>query len=308
MKVRNPAIELYRCVLMFGICMLHAAITPGHGRVWLINLLCFCVDGFVFITGYFGCQFKPSKLLRLLLTGVLCAILCAKGNFNEAIKIFRDYWFLHAYILMMIFAPLIDNTLEKDLNLKIFLPILIAIFVWGFSQSLPIIGKVVPKTSGLANYSAFTLLGVYILGRLYRKLRLGRRLNTLWVVIAIFIFTILCSVGLNEYNSPTSALLAGACFYFFEKIKLNDYIAKAVLMVSPSIFAIYLLHQPGRLFSQYNFVSSCVNYGWNIYITYFLTGSIMFFGSLILDIPRRIGAKCMTSLEVGGFLSILDEF
>lgn len=41
---RNPAIELYRCVLMLGICVLHAVITPGVSRAWLINLLCFYVD------------------------------------------------------------------------------------------------------------------------------------------------------------------------------------------------------------------------------------------------------------------------
>lgn len=298
--MRNPAIELYRCLLMFGICILHAAITPGYGRVWLINLLCFCVDGFIFITGYFGCRFKLSKLLKLLGTGIFCAILCAKGNLNEAIRIFGDYWFLHAYVLMMICAPLVDNALEKTVNLKMFIPLFAAIFVWGFAQSLPVIGKIVPQTSGLSNYSGFTLLGIYVLGRMYRKLRLDERMNILFVAVASIVLAILCSIGLNEYNSPSAALLAGACFYMISKVKLNKFVAKMVLVIAPSVFAIYLLHQPGTFFSQRMFVIDCVNRGWNIYMIYAVCGVIAFCGSLIIDIPRRIVAKYIV-IAGGGY-------
>lgn len=304
-RTRNPAIELYRCVLMFGICVLHAAITPGHGRVWLINLLCFCVDGFAFITGYYGCRFKPSKILRLLGTGVFCALICSKGDLNDTVAIFKGYWFLHAYVLMMVFAPLVDNALEKSLNLKTMLPILIAIFIWGFSPTLPILGWVAPKTAGLTGYSGLTLLGVYVLGRLYWKLGLQERMHMRYVLSSAIVLAVLCASGLNEYNSPTAALLAGCCFYLFGKLRMPECLSKVLPILAPSVFAIYLLHQPGRLFSPYGFVRHCVSDGWNVYTAYIVCGSIMFFGSAIVDIPRRIASKCAIRW---GVLSRLDAW
>lgn len=303
---RNTSIELYRCVLMFGICVLHSAITPGYGRVWLINLLCFCVDGFAFITGYYGCRFKPSKVIRLFLIGAFCALVCAKGDFDELVRIFGDYWFLHAYILMMVFAPLIDLTLEKTINLRLILPLLVAIFAWGFAPTLPKIGYLIPKTEGLANYSGLTLLGVYILGRLYRKLHLQERLNIRYVVFATVALAVLCALGLNEYNSPTAALLAGCCFFLFNGIKLNGFVSEVVNLLAPSVFAIYLLHQPGRLFSHYSFVKSWVDDGWNVYATYVIAGGIAFFGSVIVDIPRRLISKYAVIVGAG-VMNALDD-
>ena len=303
---RNPAIELYRCVLMFGICMLHAAITPGCGRVWLINLLCSCVDGFVFITGFYGCRFKPSKVLKLLLTGMFCAMVCAKGDIKETVLIFGGYWFLHAYVLMMVFAPLVDGMLEKSINLKVMLPLLVVIFIWGFSPTLPIIGWIVPKTAGLTGYSGLTLLGIYVLGRMYKLLGLQNRMRTLYVLPATVVLAVLCALGLNEYNSPTSALLAGCCFFLFFKIKMHGIAAEIVFMLAPSVFAIYLLHQPGRFFLQYNFVNGVVEKGWNVYMAYFAAVAIMFWGSAILDIPRRIMAKCVVVAGGKGSSAIDD--
>ena len=301
---RNPAIELYRCVLMLGICVLHAAITPGVSRAWLINLLCFCVDGFVFITGYYGCKFKLSKVMRLLGVDAICAFICAKGDVRHAINVYCGYWFLHAYVLMMVFAPLVDAILEKSINLKVVLPLLFVIFVWGHAPTLPVVGEFVPKTAGLTNYSGLTLLGVYIIGRLYKKMGLDERLRVVWVAFAAVVFMVLCALDLNEYNSPTSALLAGCGFFLFSRIKINSIISKVVFIIAPSIFAVYLLHQPGCLFSQDSFVRDCVVKGWNVYWTYFVCGLIVFTGCLVVDIPRRLLGKYLVKIR----WKWLDEF
>lgn len=62
---RNPAIELFRILAMFGICMIHVSGQGPYRSVWPTNLCCAAVPAFIFISGYFGVRFSVSKLLRL---------------------------------------------------------------------------------------------------------------------------------------------------------------------------------------------------------------------------------------------------
>ena len=67
---RNAAIEFFRCLLMFGIVVQHVVGQSAyirHGADFLTN---WCVCGFVFVSGYFGIKFKPSKFLSLIALGV----------------------------------------------------------------------------------------------------------------------------------------------------------------------------------------------------------------------------------------------
>lgn len=64
--LRNPAIEAYRCLLMFGICILHSChIFYPNSAYWPKSVLCTCVVGFVFISGWFGVRFSVSKVMKL---------------------------------------------------------------------------------------------------------------------------------------------------------------------------------------------------------------------------------------------------
>ena len=60
---RNPAIELFRVLLMFGICLLHVQTAAGGGR--LTSVLVSCVPGFVMISGWFGIHFSWRKIFML---------------------------------------------------------------------------------------------------------------------------------------------------------------------------------------------------------------------------------------------------
>lgn len=71
---RDNNIELFRALLMLGICVLHAITMCGHPNQWLSGPLSACVDGFVFISGYYGVKFKSSKIIKLDALGIYCVV------------------------------------------------------------------------------------------------------------------------------------------------------------------------------------------------------------------------------------------
>ena len=70
---RNDSIDVYRCLLMLGICLLHAITQGGHNVVWAANILLWCVPGFMFISGWYGIQFSHRKVLKLYGISLYCA-------------------------------------------------------------------------------------------------------------------------------------------------------------------------------------------------------------------------------------------
>ncbi len=70
---RNAAIDCYRVMLMFGICMLHSITQAGHNVPWVANMLSWCVPGFMFISGWFGIRFSFVKVARLYVISLYCA-------------------------------------------------------------------------------------------------------------------------------------------------------------------------------------------------------------------------------------------
>ena len=195
---RNASIELFRLLLMFGICLLHSAINPGYSRAWFINITCFCVTAFAFISGYYGASFRPSKIVRLVGTGVICALICGRGNISRAWGIYGGYWFLHAYVLMMCLAPLVDGAISRKGAIAVAMPLLVAVFVWGDLPSLPFFGKLnIPVTPGLEAFSGLTLLGAYVAARIYRLFGL-ERIRSRWIVVIIPILVCFAALGMNE--------------------------------------------------------------------------------------------------------------
>ena len=115
--IRESGVELYRIMLMFGICLLHSVIACGHTNINLNHLLLPCVDGFVLISGWFGVKFSWRKVGSLYLQAFYAAFiaecLIGDGGLAGVFFLVRRFWFLHAYIIMMMFAPLINKALES---------------------------------------------------------------------------------------------------------------------------------------------------------------------------------------------------
>ena len=279
---RNASIELFRLLLMFGICLLHSAINPGYSRAWFINITCFCVTAFAFISGYYGASFRPSKIVRLVGTGVICALICGRGNISRAWGIYGGYWFLHAYVLMMCLAPLVDGAISRKGAIAVAMPLLVAVFVWGDLPSLPFFGKLnIPVTPGLEAFSGLTLLGAYVAARIYRLYGL-ERMRSRWIVVIIPILVCFAALGMNEYNNIVALLLSAMFFTAFDKIRLPPWMSRVVVVLSPSVFAI----------------------GCNIYIAYFAAALTVFFLAMAVDLPRRLAERIMRPILVRAYTLI----
>ena len=112
---RTPQIEVHRCLLMYGICLLHTIGNSLGKDLWASSLLMFCVDGFILISGYFAIHFTWKKVIALECTGIWCAfVACAfeakyyggVGFIVNSWHAFLQYWFL---ISLYIFSTLSET-------------------------------------------------------------------------------------------------------------------------------------------------------------------------------------------------------
>lgn len=234
MRKRDLNIELMRLVLMYLICMIHAVgYVPARWDHWLTNICFMGVLGFVLISGYFGIRFSWMKALKLEGVGVGCAMTVIALSlpfdpanrsiahaFNEVVRLWKGYWFIHAYVVMMCLAPLVEHLFEdceieklrnlkfhndqlhnatistttpnpkpqtsnlkpQTSTLKLVLPVLLLVYGWSFLMLVPGIQKFVPRTPGLEAFSGITLFAVYLVGRLYRSYELDSKFSVKWVV------------------------------------------------------------------------------------------------------------------------------
>lgn len=72
MKRRETNIEIYRVLLILGICFLHGFSQGAYVYVKTSRIFSLCLAGFVFISGWYGIRFSWKKVLGLILIGWYC--------------------------------------------------------------------------------------------------------------------------------------------------------------------------------------------------------------------------------------------
>lgn len=121
--MRNSSVDLYRCLLMFGICLLHSMTQGGHNVPWVANTLYWCVTGFVFISGWYGIRFSFRKVLKLYSISLYCAVMFVIlellvtgediGTLSNILRkvwiIAIGHWYVNAYVILMCFAPMVNT-------------------------------------------------------------------------------------------------------------------------------------------------------------------------------------------------------
>jgi surface polysaccharide O-acyltransferase-like enzyme len=306
---RNSAIELYRVVLMGGIILLHIT---GFQEFWadwrhLTFLLLPCVDGFVLITGYFGTKFSLRKLCKLYATALWCIVLVSLlyhlivGDLGvrvfakDVLAIFKEFWFLHSYAFLLCFAPLVNLVFErcdKREQLKLFLPICAVIFGWGLFLGLKGVHHLTPDMPGLTAKSGLTLLGVYIVGRLYRVNETCFDAVPLWCwILGLFCLGAICTVGMGwfgTYNSPFAVLFALSFLHLFKKIQCPNWLSAILSWISASVFPVYILHANELSFEGMRcIIKNLYINGLPLSLSMILTLFIVYVSSIALDLPRR---------------------
>lgn len=299
-------------MLMFGICLLHAVGFGGYGKTWMVNVLTPCVVGFVFISGWYGIRFRWRKLVKLYGIGVYCAmvsgVLSVCGNEEvrsvDALKIAlshlsHGYWFLHAYAIMMMLAPLVNLAVPQgngECNWRLLAPLWCVVFVWGFGRTLPY-GSCLPKADGLDAYGGLTLLAIYAGARAVRESGVVGRVTAghcAWIVALVLAC---CAFGAGDYNSPFAFVLSAGVFAVVSRSRfcgiMGEWGDRIVSWLGPSIFSVYLIHCNGFGLKMIRPIERFAVNEWGVHpcVAIVFTAVVLFAGSLILDLPRR--ALCL---------------
>jgi len=322
---RDPAIELYRCLMMFGIVFLHSACRTIGSFTWENAIGKWCVDGFVYISGYCGIRrFSCGKVLRLYFIAVfvilfmnICENVVFHGSvvlsagLHDVLDLLRKFWFLHAYVVVMALAPIMNVAMEREDSLVLVLPFLCVIFLWGFACELPILNKVTIGTSGISSFSGFTLTAAYVVGRLYRRGDWDCKLNAKYVFVILPILIVIVCLGFHNrdgiwmsgwfsnYNSPFSIAIATCAFYFLHKVRPSGLCKKCILFLAPSMFPVYIIHgQPIWWESMKTIGSSYVE----LYcpaLVVLVMAVVVFLGSVLCDLPRRMLSVSIQRISTG---------
>lgn len=318
---RNPAIELFRTFMMFGIVLLHVCqLRPG---LWPNNVLVFCVPGFVIISGYFSIRFSWRKILKLYLVAVYASLIIPLAGgcwtlssyFSEVLRVWNvrldavspsGFWFLHAYAVMSVLAIPVEMVLEGELTREkacrlrqISVPVLIAVFGWGFLTKFNALAPLVPTVNGLQAFSPITLFASYLAGR---NLAVWEKLNgkvpwklSVGCLVASLVLLSVSRTYLCGYNSLVSVALAASAFCLFRDIRIPDRLAKVILAIAPSMFAVYLIHTHmywvGMEHSYMVFgrlILKALSPHLGSVLAVGVTALAVFGCALLLDLPRRM--------------------
>ena len=299
-KKRNDSIELLRCILMLGICILHSCSLGGYTNGKFSRMLMPCVPCFVFISGYYGIKSTLSRIVRLIIiafasvpiVGIVSWIVGYNGlsGWKIAAAGVVDNWFVWAYVALMCFAPMMNIAIEHPQHKTLVLPIIVLCLGWGYLKGLPYFRLFMPTTEGLGSFTFTMMIGVYLVAKLWRKYDFLINIKTLYLFLGLVVLTALCIIGFSAYCSPVSVLWAGVLFTLFSRIGIPVVIGKVICFIAKSTFPIFILHANVvgfgliRKFAQY----LCDGHGLNPYIMYVIVGFSVFFAGLLLDIPRRV--------------------
>ena len=316
-KDKNYGVEAFRVFMMFIVCSYHALVNCGHNVVWLNHILLVGVVGFVVISGWYGVKFSWLKVLRLygvaaygaIVSGAIAGLL---GDVHDAHQMlllmlnnFRAYWFVHAYVIMMMFAPLIDIAVSEPFPHR-GSAILVLVFIWSFLGEVRYVKWLVPVSAGLTQLSGYTLIGIYFAARLLRKyesrLQLIRRRSLLCAAVFGLIVSVL---HFGFYQSPFQFLFAASLFMMFKKLPIGNSpkTCHILRLLTPSVFAVYVIHTNSTGIYLLKALDQILMHEMpsGIVVT-FLVGIIVFFVSAVLDMPRRLLLKCGKILAKSGFI------
>ena len=321
---RDVNIELFRVVLMFGICLLHSVSHSGNQMPWMSNGLKWCVDGFAFVSGWYGVRFAPSKVIRFLGMVIASSVLSVaigvgigawnifeRGFFVEAYKMIVGHWYVSAYVMLMLIAPLINVALDRvDIkNLpQLLMPLLVLLF-WSWTRGLPVLVTIFPNASGLGDYTCMSLTGVYVFARVLRRIEWFARVGIVHIICVGSICLSVCILGYGGYASFCAMMVAAYSFAAFKRMHISGRLARFAMTVAPSMFPVLLLSQKAgwtkAFYAQLNLhLIEVSSIGKILYCFCFAMTCFSF--CLFLDMPRRLMTYAIRG-EIASLSKCIDD-
>ena len=273
-SARQSNIELLRIVLMLMI-ITHHVIVHGMGlkgikeqsfvldkfvyaELFFNSFAVIGVNGFIFISGYFGMKFK----LRTVLSFIFQALFYSLGIFLifnifiyktplDYTKLFYAFfpisktawWFLTTYLGLYFLAPFLNKGIEEIKKKDLLILLLGLLF---FDCCSGFIFGAYPKNG----YTIFHFITLYVLAGYIRKYVPNIKKPFLcFIILSLIIFSI-CIFLLDiekypkiwktfSYNNPLLMLSAVMIFFTFKNISIQS---KFINTISCCVFGVYLLH------------------------------------------------------------------
>lgn len=271
---RDSSIELLRILSIIGILVVHTdffalgaptkedCVASPLLSIWrflIESITIISVNIFILISGWFGIRWKKMRFLEFLFQILFFNILFfivfsffipaktfTRDGIGSVFMFDKYFWFVKAYILLYLLAPVLNSFLEKVSKNQHKL-VLIGFFVFQ-----TIYGWLFEGVSWFENgYSAISFVGLYLLANYLRKYVHVEKSHLLLIFIAFVIFNTAVAFlstyldrgayvhRLYAYNSPLVILASVAVFLMFTKIRLKN---KIVNYIAISSFAAFLFH------------------------------------------------------------------
>lgn len=267
MKERNTNIEILRLLCMVAIFGWHILIhgyglkNIEHMAVCGGDMFTFCALSslfapatycFMFISGYYGLNFRVKKVVNLemwlIITCFLVCLLKILMGFHLGIRevitslipisSFK-WWFMTYYILVMFISPIINKGFESE-SKKMVSIILLTLIIY---QLLSFV-RLIPN--GGSNFLG--LLTVYLIGRYCNVYKFDIRVNKAILLFVLFYVLqlsgmLLCGHYVQKilfrtlnYNTPFILMMSISLFYMFKGMtprysKLMNYCIQPVLFI-----------------------------------------------------------------------------
>lgn len=279
---RNYGIDLFRCVSMIMIVMMH---TLNQGGVlgsakmwsaeyivsWFLMAACYgAVNSYALISGYVGWnrKWKPSRVLSvwaqvLFYTLVMAAIFLPTGAYEDtagALKqsffpIFMNhYWYITAYVALMVLAPFLNRgiaSVTKREAICFVCASLVIFMVVPRATDLPVFGL----SSG---YSVLWLVICYIYGGLISRFGFGRSIPWYVLLIVYLVLTAVTSAlrmsGVTNqmaYISPAIFIGSASLCILFSKMRIGEAGKTIVGIFSPATLGVYIIHTNYFVWNRY---------------------------------------------------------
>ena len=334
---RDSNMELLRIVAMLLVMIVHAdfralqvpSVSDFYDdtyrtvmRLFVESLSIICVNTFVLLSGWFGIRFRINRILEFIfqvcffsLLGIGVAVFMVpeevfplRGVASFFLFGDGDYWFVKCYLLMYIFAPVMNSFVEHctERQFRIFL-----IVFYSFQTVYGFIGGADWFKLG---YSGLSFMGLYLLARYIRLYPNSlTSFNKRWDMIVYLIFVVVMTLlgiavlaaGQNPkilgrmyaYTSPLVIIPSIYFLLFFSKVKLSY--NRIINWVAASCFAIYLVHSNCWLARYYN---QAIYYFFTMFkgvafiIRAMLFISLVFVGSILIDKIRHLLWKLIVPL------------
>lgn len=281
---RNYGVDLLRIFSMFLVLVLHIlgqggilSIAKGYNYYtsWFMEILAYpAVNCYGLISGYVGysdekTEYNYYKYIPIWIQGVsysfgitLIAFILKPELIGKRTLLYslfpittNHYWYLSSYTALFFAIPwinkLIKNCDKKELkNLILIIFLLFSIF--------GTVSNYFSDTFKLNNgYSFLWLMCLYIIGAYLKKFEILKNIKISLSILIIILSSIITwinavfipkeyiGVSLISYISPTIILLAISYLNLFSKLQIDKKFFKIIKFVTPTVFAVYLIHVQG---------------------------------------------------------------